>query len=136
MGVCRVSLRSNRRLNLFERSNQMSETNIPPATPTPAPPTLLEELETAGHEALSAAKHLALKLVGLCATANVTLHTLEQTYPGVQTLIEEAVAGAALRGMPVEPIETLFQAGLALAKQFAGSLVAPPPASATAGAGT
>ena len=101
---------------------------------TTAPQTLFEKIEAVGHEALTAVEHGAAWLVGTVATAEQSLSTLEANSPLVKTAIDAGIASAQAHGVPVGAIETIGEEILALAKQFAGSLTAPPPAPSPAAA--
>lgn len=92
-----------------------------------AQPTIIEKLETFGHEALDAIEHGAVWLVGMCATAETSLHNLIGSSSLVQAAIAAGEASATAHGIPVLAIENAGEAILAAAKSFAAGLAQPAP---------
>ena len=93
---------------------------------TPAtPPTIIEKLESVGHECLTALEHGAAWLVGTVATADTGLHALEATSPLVAAAIAAGEASAVAHGVPVTMIENAGDVLLSLAKQLAAGLAQP-----------
>ena len=106
----------------------MSDTTTSGATPA-APMTIMQNIETFGHDALTGVERAATWLVGKVAAAETSLHTLEANDPLVAEAIAAGDAWAAAHGVPTTAIETAGEDVLALAKQFASGLSAAPPAS-------
>jgi N-acetylmuramoyl-L-alanine amidase len=99
-------------------------------TPTPAAPstlTIIEKLETYGHEALTAAEHGAAWLVGECAKGETALTNLASTSPWITSAVAAGVAAATAHGIPVTAIEGLGSQILTLAMDLADGLAAPAP---------
>lgn len=98
---------------------------------TTTSPTIIEKLETLGHEALDAVEHAAVWLVGKIATASQSLHDLEASDPLVGEAIQAGIASATAHGVPVAAIENAGDAVVAAAKTFAAGLAQPPAVSLT-----
>jgi hypothetical protein len=96
-------------------------------TTAAATPSIIEKLETAGHEALDAVEHAAVWLVGKIAVSSESLHDLEAASPWVTQAWAAGVASAEAHGIPVTAIENVGAAILTLAKTFAAGLSQPAP---------
>ena len=89
--------------------------------------TIIETLETEGHEAMTAAEHAAAWLVGKIAVAEQSLASLEADSPLVAEAIAAGEASAVAHGVPLPAIKTLGGEVLTLANELATGLSSLPP---------
>lgn len=95
-------------------------------TQEPTAPSIVQKLEQLGHQALDAAEHAAVRLVGEVAVAETSLLKLEASSPLVKMAIDSGLQSARNYGIPVDGIIVAGEDVLALAKNFAAGLAQPP----------
>jgi hypothetical protein len=93
-------------------------------------PTIIQKLETVGHESLDAVEHAAAWLVGKVAMCGESLQTLEKSSPLFAEAWTAGVTAAEAHGVPVVEVEDVFVAVMTAAKTLAAGLSQTAPSAA------
>lgn len=90
-------------------------------------PTLLEKLETEGHDAFNQIEHGVVWLAGMLVKSQQAFDDLENSSPLVKMAIEAGEASLTARGIPVQQIANAGELIIQGVEAFANSLSSPPP---------